>query len=132
MTDRRSVLLMAAALLAPTTLHAAGDKKEAATTSDPFTPLPTITASVIRADGRRGVLTVQATLHAAAPAQQVKIRQSMPRLMDAYVRSLQGWAYRMTPGAVPNVDTLAQVLQGETDRLMGRGVRLLLGGVMVA
>ena len=86
---------------------------------------------MIQPDGRRGVLTVQAVLHAPNPVQSARAARSLPLLLNAYVPPLQAWAYRLPPGMAPNVDTLAQSLQQATDGVLGPGTRVLLGGVMV-
>lgn len=101
--------------------------------SSPFLELPTLTAVAIRPDGRRGVLTVQATLRIPDAAKRAKATQLMPRLKDAYVTSLQSWAYQMVPGSLPNVTLMTQSLQKATDRVLGpgSGATVLLGGVML-
>lgn len=94
--------------------------------------MPTLTATVRRPDGRRGVLTVQASLNAPAPAVAQKAVLLRPRLMDAYVTALQGMAATLVPGVPPDLDVLTRVLQRETDRVIGKGAAVLLGGVMIS
>jgi hypothetical protein len=132
MHDRRRFLLVAlAGALAPALGRASERKGDKEKSVEPRIDLPTLSATVIRPNGRRGVLTVQATLLAEEPAVAKKAALSRPRLMNAYVAALQIWAARQVPGAAPNVDLLTQVLQAETDRVVGKGARFLLGGVMV-
>jgi hypothetical protein len=138
MTPRRRFLAavlalpLAAALLAPAARASEGktkDKPEAS--QSPFIELPTLTAAVIRPDGRRGVLTVQAVVYVPNAPQRLRASQSIPLLLNAYVPALQAWAYRLPPGAVPDVDALAFGLQKATDGVLKPGTRVLLGGVMV-
>lgn len=133
--NRRSLILCALAVTGlATTAQAAehGAKKgEEATVVSEFIDMPTLTATVIRGDGRRGVLTVQAVLYAPKPAQRARAAQSGPLLMNAYVPAMQAWAYALPPGSKPNVDALGQTLQRATDGVLGPGARVLLGGVMI-
>ena len=133
MTDRRALLnALALFALAPASALASGGKdKEAEEVKSPFIELPTLTAAVKSLDGGRGVLTVQANLYAINPALRIKIVRSMPLLMNAYVPAMQAWSYHLPPGRTPNVEGLALGLQQATDRVVGPGARLLLGGVMV-
>lgn len=133
MTNRRALLnALALFAVAPAAAHAAGGKdEEAEEVRSPFIELPTLTAAVKRLEGGRGVLTVQANLYALAPALRIKIVRSMPLLMNAYVPAMQAWSYHLPPGRTPNVEGLARGLQQATDRVVGPGARLLLGGVMV-
>lgn len=133
MTSRRALLnALASIALVPTVAQAAGGKdKEPEEVKSAFIELPTLTAAVRSLDGGRGVLTVQANLYAVAPALRIKIVRSMPLLMNAYVPAMQAWSYHLPPGRTPNVEGLALGLQQATDRVVGPGARLLLGGVMV-
>ena len=108
-----------------------GEKKDAPPPS-PNIELPTLTATAIQPTGRRGVLTVQASLYIRSVALRLKASRAMPRLLDAYVPALQAWAYNLPPGATPNVEALAAALQRATDRILGPGAKVLLGGVMVS
>ena len=132
MIERRALLtaLLLTALV-PQGASAAGDKKKEVESKSAFIELPTLTAAVMGTDGRRGVLTVQATLYSADPVFRTKINKSMPLLMNAYVPAMQAWSYRLPPGRTPNVEGLAMGLQQATDKIVGSGARLLLGGVMV-
>lgn len=96
-----------------------------------FIELPTLTATAIRPGGRRGVLTVQATLHIPDAAKRARAAKYLPKLMDAYVSALQTWVYQMVPGALPNVELMSRGMQQATDRILGPGAKVLLGGVMI-
>ena len=134
MIERRALalgLLLAAS--APVAAMASGGEKKDAKEGGgaPYIELPTLTATAIRPGGRRGVLTVQATLNIADPAKRERATKYMPKLIDAYVVALQTWVYQMVPGALPNVELMSRSLQQATDRIIGPGARVLLGGVMI-
>lgn len=94
--------------------------------------LPTITASVIRPDGRRGVMTVETGLDTPDAALRARVALSAPRLRAAYATVVQQSANSLLPGAPPDVERLVAQLQAATDTTMGRaGARLLIGTVMV-
>lgn len=135
MHRRRLFLTLVAAAAAAAGGARAAEKKEEGKEGggSPFLELPTLTAVAIRPDGRRGVLTVQATLRIPDAAKRAKATQLIPRLKDAYVTSLQSWAYQMVPGSLPNVALMTQSLQKATDRVLGagNGATVLLGGVML-
>jgi flagellar basal body-associated protein FliL len=94
--------------------------------------LPTITATVIRPGGRRGVMTVETGLDTPDAALRTRAAQSAPRLRAAYAQVVQQSANGLLPGAPPEVERLVAQLQAATDRTLGRrGSRLLIGTVMV-
>ena len=133
--DRRQLarLALLAAVLAPTAAVAAesGEKKKK-TGGLSYIPLDAVTATAIRADGRRGVLTVETGIDIPDPALHDKAIKLMPRLRAAFVQTVQIYAAAMPPGTPPNVEFLSRELQRQTDlSLGGKGGRLLLGTVMV-
>lgn len=133
MFARRNVLALIAALAlaAPVLAHAQGaEKKKGGGIS--YIQFPTLTATVFRADGRRGVLTVEAGVDVPDASLRAKVNLYEPRLRAAYVQLLQDYVYSLGPGAPPNPDYLEQILQRQTDQLMGRpGARLLLGTMLI-
>lgn len=135
MLDRRRLFLQltAASLVAAPEAWAADKRADSKGGGSPFLELPTLTATAIRATGGRGVLTVQATLRIPDDAKRLRAQQMMPRLKDAYVASLQVWAYQMIPGSLPNVALMTRALQKATNRVLGPdgGATVLLGGVML-
>ena len=93
----------------------------------------TITATIIRPDGRRGVMTVETGLDVPDPELNAQAALDGPRLRAAFNTVVQGFAATLLPGAVPDVDRLHHALQVATIRtLRKRGAVLLLGTVMVA
>ena len=97
-----------------------------------FLQLSPLAATVLRPDGRRGVLTVETGLDAKDDALHGAAQSSMPRLRAAYAVVVQRHASGLAPGAAPNADRLAADLQRETDKVLGRpGAKLLLGTLIV-
>lgn len=98
-----------------------------------FVRFPTVTATVIRTDGRRGVMTVETGVDVPDAALRTRAEQSAPRLRAAYNTVVQRSADILRPGFAPDVERLSRELQAATDATLGRaGARLLLGTVMVA
>jgi hypothetical protein len=131
---RRLILfaLAAAALLpAPATMAQEGEgggKKK----KQPYLQLKTVAVSIVRASGRRGVLTVEVGLDVSDPGLRDQVDLYLPRLYSAYVTALQPYALGLQPGQPPNADFIALTLQRETDRTLGRrGARLLLGSILL-
>ena len=128
---RRRLALIAALplLMAPAVAHANEKKKGGGATYRQF---PTLTANVSRADGRRGVFTVEAGVDTPDPAMFERGNQMVPRLRAAYTSTVSTFAAALRPGMVPNLDLLSRQLQADTDAVMGkRGARLLLGTCLV-
>lgn len=107
-----------------------GEKKKGGGVS--YIQFPTLTATVFRPDGRRGVLTVEAGVD--VPDARLRTRASLllPRLRAAYVQLLGTYAAGLPPGAPPDPDYLARALQGQTNQVLGQsGARLLIGTIIV-
>ena len=97
-----------------------------------YLQLKTVAVSIVRADGRRGVLTVEAGLDVPDPGLRDQVDLYLPRLYSAYVTALQPYALGLTSGQPPNADYIALTLQRETDHTLGRrGARLLLGSILL-
>jgi hypothetical protein len=91
-----------------------------------------VTATLIRADGHRGVLTVEVGLDVLDAAQRTRTMQILPRIRAAYVQSVQIYASGLPPATAPNADYIARELQRQTDLAVGGpGVKLLLGTILV-
>ncbi len=131
MRDGRRVFAALAAVLALTPAGVRAKDAPKLNTAT-YTSFDALTATVFRPDGRRGVLTVQGGLDVADPVLKVRAVASLPRLRDAYVRSLTLYAASLTPGAPPDVDQIGMRLQHATDAILRRtGARVLLGTVLV-
>jgi|HubBroStandDraft_6_1064221.scaffolds.fasta_scaffold501173_1 hypothetical protein len=130
--NRRLFLMLAVpALLAPAAVLAQeAQKKKGGGIS--FIQLQTLTATIMKGDGRRGVLTVDAGIDVPNAGLRAKANLVLPRLRAAYVQVLQSYVYSLNPGAPPDPDYLAMTLQHETDRVLGQpGAKLLLGAMLV-
>ncbi|MDQ1154848.1 Tat pathway signal protein [Brevundimonas sp. SORGH_AS_0993] len=93
--------------------------------------LPIVTASILRADGLRGVLSIETGLDTPDAALRARVLQSVPRLRAAYATAAQTFANGLRPGMPPDVDRLAALLQAATNTALGRpGARFLLGAVL--
>ncbi len=130
MLRRHALLVPLAAMAVPGVAKASpssGDRPEPS-----YTRFPTLTSTVVRSGGRRGVLSVEAGIdvpdeelrHAAATMQ--------PRLRAALSEALREFGAALLPGHAPDADRLVRTLQAATDRTLGRsGARVLLGTVLV-
>ncbi len=126
---RRLVLALPLLLAATVALAAPVEKKKGG--GDTFIQLPTLTATILRADGRRGVLTVDIGLDIPDGALRQRASASVPLLRDAYTRQMLVYTPSINPGAPPNPDIIAVYLQRATDQILGRpGAKLLLGTIL--
>lgn len=115
---------------APVTALATEMKKKGGGLS--FIQMPTLTATIIRSTGRRGVMTVEVGLDVPNAGLRNRADLSQPLLRAAFVQVLQAYASGLGPGDAPNADYIAIILQRETDRTLGQsGARLLLGSILV-
>jgi hypothetical protein len=133
--DRRlASLILFASLLAPQAAIASegGGEKKKKSGGTSYISLDALSATVIRPDGRRGVLMVETGLDIPDQALRDKAEKLIPRLRAAYFQTVQVYAAGLTPGLPPNVDYISRELQRQTDLALGKpGARLLLGSVMV-
>ena len=125
-----AVLATAAANAAPDAARASSGGGGAAS-ADTYFRLPIVTASILHADGRRGVLSIETGVDTPDATLRARVQQSAPRLRAAYNTAAQTFANGLRPGMPPDIDRLAAALQAATDAALGRpGARLLLGTVM--
>ena len=97
-----------------------------------FMQLRTLTATVTRADGRRGVMTVEVGIDIPNSGLRARAEISEPRLQAAYVQMLQVYASGLGPGTPPDADYISRMLQRQTDTVLGAaGGRLLLGTILI-
>lgn len=128
--DRRALLgltaVAAAAAAAPVRASEGGGAPQAT-----YIRLPTITANVMRSDGRRGVMTVETGIDVPDAALRTRAQQSAPRLQAAYTTVVQQTASALLPSMPPDIERLVAQLQAATNTTLGRpGARLLIGTVM--
>ena len=120
----------ATALLAPALAQA--QEEGGSQAKQPYLPLKAVTVSIVRPDGRRGVLTVEVGIDVPNPGLRDRADLYLPLLNSAYVSALQPYALGLSPGQTPNADYISMVLQRATDQTLGRrGAKLLLGSILL-
>ena len=131
--DRRAFFALAAVLAASpgAALASGGDEKKKGG-GFAYIQLPTTNVTVVRRDGRRGVMSVGTGVEAPDPKVHELARASVPRLRAAYAQTLQIYAGGLPANQPPDAEYLSKALQRDTDRVLGRpGAKLLLGAVMI-
>lgn len=132
---RRELLALGAlaAAAVPAVAAASGakpEKKKGGGAS--YLQIQTLTATTIRPDGRRGVLTVEMGLDVPDGKLRALAEMSIPRIRAAFVQSVQTYAAGLPTATAPNADYLAKELQRQTNLVLGKpGARLLLGTILV-
>ncbi len=131
--DRRALLGLAAVVtpaLVPAVAKASAPSGGGAA-ADTYFRLPIVTASILHANGRRGVLSIETGLDVPDAALRTRAQQSAPRLRAAFNTVAQRFANGLRPGMPPDIDQLASALQTAANDALGRsGARVLLGTVM--
>ena len=128
---RRAILALLVALIpAASAAGEGGEKKKGGGAS--YIQLGAVTATAVRSNGRRGVLTVETGIDVPNPILRAKAQKVAPRLTAAFVQAVQIYASGLPAMTAPNTEFLSRELQRQTDLTLGeRGARLLLGSVMV-
>jgi len=131
--DRRAFFALAAVLAAsPGAAFASGGDEKKKGGGFAYIQLPTTNVTVVRRDGRRGVMSVGTGVEAPDPKVHELARASVPRLRAAYAQTLQIYAGGLPANQPPDAEYLSKALQRDTDRVLGRpGAKLLLGAVMI-
>jgi hypothetical protein len=128
--NRRGLIVAALLAAAPGLGQAADQRKKGGGPS--FIELATLAATITRANGTRGVMTVEVGIDVPDAALHARASQSIPLLQAGYAEVLRIYAAGLPPGAPPNADYLGFALQRQTDSTLGRpGARLLLGSILV-
>jgi hypothetical protein len=123
-------LLAAVPLAVPRAAAASEEKKKGGGQS--FIQIQTMTATILRPDGRRGVLTVETGVDVPDNALRSRAELSEPRLRAAFNQFLQTYAKTLAGGVPPNADYMARELQRHTDVVLGKpGAKLLLGTILM-
>lgn len=103
------------------------------TVAESYVPQFGLTATVSANYARAGMITVDAGLDVPDPALRDKLRKMAPRVRDTLRAAVAEYAnthYR--PGAAPDPDTIARMLQLAINRETGgQGAKVLLANVMV-
>lgn len=134
--NRRALFALVPAALAATASRASASSSEGegggAAPANSYIRFPVVTATVIRPDGRRGVMTVEAGIDVKDEALRLKATQDTPRMRAAYNEVVQAAANGLPPGAPPDIERLHMDLQRATARTLGRGGAVfLIGSVTV-
>lgn len=129
---KRRALLAAPLTLAAGPALAGGSGGGSSSSSGGFVRYPTITATTLRPDGRRGVMSVETGVDTPTAEMKLRAEQSQPRMRAVFNILVQREANTLLPGGVPNIERLSAQLQAATNIIMGqRGSKLLLGTVMI-
>ena len=92
----------------------------------------TLTATIVRPDGRRGVMTVDIGIDAPDSGVHNKVVLWQPRLRAIFVQWIVSYAAGLGAGVPPNADYISICLQREVDRALGRpGAKVLLGAILI-
>jgi flagellar basal body-associated protein FliL len=136
-----STLLVVAALSGAPACAAEGadakDKQKApehkTTQSESYIMMDPIYTTIVTDNRSGGMLMVGAGLDVPDAALRAEVNHSMPVLRDAYIRNLMAFTANVVrTDAQPDVGTIADRLQGVTDRaLKKKGARILLAQVAI-
>lgn len=131
--DRRFVALVCALLVTlPASARAAGDGEKKKAGGESYLQVRTLLGMTFKANGSRGVLSVDCGLDVPDAALRQRTDQLLPRLRDAYVQTVQAYASGLPTGALPNADYILSALQRQTNAIVGKpGARVLLGAIIV-
>lgn len=125
-----SLLTSTAALVSGTVAHASAPKKKGGGAG--YTQFPMISVFTKGVGRKHGTLSVEVGLYSEDPKLVEKIQLYRPRLMDAYVTKVQGYASNLTVSSLVDTDYVANQLQGTTDKVLGtKGARVLLGSLLL-
>ena len=130
---RRDLFTLSLALAAVPAVALAGGPTSGGGDEPSYTPMASLTATLIRSNGRRGVLSVEAGIDVPDEELRTRAIQAVPRLRAAYAEILRTFGAALRPAEVPDADRLARELQAITDEVLGRsGARLLLGTILTS
>jgi hypothetical protein len=130
---RRDLFTLSLALAAIPAVAVAGGPSGGGGDQPSYTRMATLTATLIRSNGRRGVLSVEAGIDVPDEDMRTRAIQAVPRLRAAYADILRNFGAALRPAEVPDADRLARELQAITDETLGRGgARLLLGTILTS
>jgi len=130
MNRRAFCLSLSAAAMAATTVHAEDEKKKGG--GKGYTQFPMITVFTQANATHHGTLSIDMGLYTDDTKLQAQIKTYMPRLQDAYLSRLQGYANGMNARSLADPDYVSLQLQQATDKVLGRaGAKVLLGSVLL-
>ena len=131
--NRRALFLSIVGLVAfsaASSAHAEEEKKKGG--GKGYTQFPMITVFTQANAPHHGTLSVDMGLYTDDAKFQAQIKTYMPRLQDAYLSRLQGYANAMNASSLADPDYVSLQLQQATDRVLGHGgVKVLLGSILL-
>ncbi|HYE44321.1 MAG TPA: hypothetical protein VEA44_00965 [Caulobacter sp.] len=128
--NRRLALAFGLTLFPAAAMAGGGEKKKGGGAS--FIQIQTLTASILRRNGSRGVMTMEAGVDVPNEQLREHAQASVPRLRAGFAQILQIYASGLPSATPPDADFLAQKFQRETDRILGKpGAKLLVGTILV-
>lgn len=132
--DRRLALAAALALLPA--LNAGAARASASETKKgggvSYTVIKSISATIMRRDGSRGVISIECGVDIADDALRAVAQVSVPRLRAAYAEFIQTYVGGLPRAAVPDADYIAAEMQRRTDQVLGKkGAKFLIGTVLI-
>ena len=128
--DRRLALAAVLSLVPAVASASGGEKKKGGGVT--YVQIKAVSATIMRRDGSRGVITVECGVDVPNEALRAKANTIQPRLRDAYAGILQGYAGGLPKATVPDADYLAGEMQKATDRLLGKaGGKFLVGTILI-
>ncbi len=97
-----------------------------------YTQFPMISVFTGAGANHHGTMSVEVGLYATDAKLTDQIKLNQPRLQDAYVTRLQGYAGNLNAASLVDIDYVAKQLQTVTDQILGRpGARVLLGSILL-
>jgi len=130
--NRRLLLAACIALVAAAPVLAEEKTEKKKGGGETFIQVPTLTATIIRPDRSRGVMTVEVGIDVQDGGLRKRAQASIPLLRDAYLGAMLAYAPSVQPGSPPNPDIISTQLQRATDRALGRpGAKLLIGSILI-
>jgi hypothetical protein len=122
-------IVTSGALVAPCA-HAAEEKKKGG--GKGYTQFPMITVFTQAHATHHGTMSVDMGLYTDDAKLQDQIKTYMPRLQDAYLSRLQGYANAMSANSLADSDFVSLQLQQATDKVLGHtGAKVLLGSILL-
>lgn len=130
---RRDLLSLNLVLAAAPAVAKASSPSSGSDNQPRYTRFGSLTATLVRSGGRRGVLSVEAGIDVPDEAFRATAVQSVPRLRAAYSQVVRTFGAAMVPGEVPDADRLVRELQAATNEILGRsGAQFLIGTILTS
>ena len=97
-----------------------------------FTQFPMLSVFTQGGGYKHGTLSLDMGLYANDPKMVDRIKLYMPRLKDAYIQTLQGYASNLNAQSLVDADYIGTKLQAATDRVLGKsGAKVLVGSILL-